>query len=144
MRIFLSYRREDSSAWAGRPHDTLAARFGEQNIFQDVDVPGGVMRFDALAGDRTQEEPGASPIVTRVALENATSEGQYQDSSYYGLSVAGVQFLPDCFEIVAGQDPVGPAKRSDVLVGFEVPDDVRGPLVIDIETNEDGHGRIDV
>jgi hypothetical protein len=25
-----------------------------------------------------------------------------------------------------------------------VPDDVRGPLVIDIETNDDGHGRIDV
>ena len=110
----------------------------------DVDVPGGVMRFDALDGDRTEEEPGASRIVMRVALENETSEDQYQDATYYGLSVAGVQFLPDCFTIVAGQDPITPGKRSDVLVGFEVPDDVRGPLVIDIETNDDGHGRIDV
>jgi hypothetical protein len=36
MRIFLSYRREDSAAWAGRLHDSLASRFGERNIFQDV------------------------------------------------------------------------------------------------------------
>jgi hypothetical protein len=36
MRIFLSYRREDSAAWAGRLHDSLAARFGENSIFQDV------------------------------------------------------------------------------------------------------------
>ena len=36
MRIFLSYRRDDAAAWAGRLHDSLAARFGEQNIFQDV------------------------------------------------------------------------------------------------------------
>ena len=36
MRIFVSYRREDSSAWAGRLRDALAVRFGEENIFQDV------------------------------------------------------------------------------------------------------------
>jgi TIR domain len=36
LRIFLSYRRDDSSAWAGRLRDALAARFGEENIFQDV------------------------------------------------------------------------------------------------------------
>jgi hypothetical protein len=36
MRIFLSYRREDSSAWAGRLRDALAARVGDENVFQDV------------------------------------------------------------------------------------------------------------
>jgi hypothetical protein len=36
MQIFLSYRREDASAWAGRLRDALAAQFGEENIFQDV------------------------------------------------------------------------------------------------------------
>jgi hypothetical protein len=40
MRIFLSYRREDSSAWAGRLRDALADRFGERNIFQDVVAVG--------------------------------------------------------------------------------------------------------
>ncbi|MET0909820.1 MAG: toll/interleukin-1 receptor domain-containing protein [Ilumatobacteraceae bacterium] len=36
MRIFLSYRRGDSSAWSGRLRDVLAARVGEENVFQDV------------------------------------------------------------------------------------------------------------
>ena len=36
MRVFISYRREDASAWAGRLRDALAAQFGEENIFQDV------------------------------------------------------------------------------------------------------------
>ena len=36
MRIFLSYRHEDSSAWAGRLHDALASRLGQENVFQDV------------------------------------------------------------------------------------------------------------
>ncbi len=36
MRVFLSYRREDSSAWAGRLRDVLASRIGEENVFQDV------------------------------------------------------------------------------------------------------------
>lgn len=36
MRVFLSYRRADSSAWSGRLRDVLAARVGEENVFQDV------------------------------------------------------------------------------------------------------------
>ena len=36
-RIFLSYRREDSAGYAGRLHDTLAMRFGPENVFLDVD-----------------------------------------------------------------------------------------------------------
>lgn len=38
MRIFLSYRREDASGHAGRLYDVLAARFGERNVFMDVDT----------------------------------------------------------------------------------------------------------
>jgi len=36
MRIFLSYRRDDSAAHAGRLYDSLVARFGTRNVFQDV------------------------------------------------------------------------------------------------------------
>jgi hypothetical protein len=44
--VFLSYRRDDSAPRAGRLRDALAARFGQDNIFQDVVtvVPGE--RFD--------------------------------------------------------------------------------------------------
>lgn len=37
-RIFISYRREDSIANAGRLYDRLAAQFGKTNVFMDVDT----------------------------------------------------------------------------------------------------------
>ena len=37
-RIFISYRRGDSSAHAGRLSDRLAAEFGDQHVFMDVDT----------------------------------------------------------------------------------------------------------
>ncbi len=37
-RIFISYRREDSIAYAGRLFDRLADRFGEEQIFMDIDT----------------------------------------------------------------------------------------------------------
>jgi Flp pilus assembly protein TadD len=36
-RIFISYRRDDTQADAGRLFETLAANFGEHEIFRDVD-----------------------------------------------------------------------------------------------------------
>ena len=37
--IFISYRREDTSVFAGRIYDRLSGRFGEEhNIFMDVDT----------------------------------------------------------------------------------------------------------
>jgi hypothetical protein len=37
-RIFLSYRREDASGRAGRLYDVLVERFGEDNVFMDIDT----------------------------------------------------------------------------------------------------------
>ena len=37
-RIFISYRREESSASAGRLHDQLLEHFGRDNVFMDVDT----------------------------------------------------------------------------------------------------------
>ena len=36
MRIFVSYRREDSAGWAGRLVSDLAGRVGVANVFQDI------------------------------------------------------------------------------------------------------------
>ena len=42
-KIFISYRRDDSGPTAGRLYDRLAEKFGEANIFIDVDnMPAGV------------------------------------------------------------------------------------------------------
>ena len=39
-RIFLSYRREDASGHAGRLYDELVERYGERNVFMDIDTIG--------------------------------------------------------------------------------------------------------
>ncbi len=41
--IAISYRRSDSSAIAGRIYDRLAAHYGENNVFMDIDnIPLGI------------------------------------------------------------------------------------------------------
>lgn len=37
-RIFLNYRRDDSTPYAARLHDALSDRFGSDSVFQDLDV----------------------------------------------------------------------------------------------------------
>ena len=39
-RVFVSYRRDDAAAYAGRLYDALSARFGADNVFMDVDAIG--------------------------------------------------------------------------------------------------------
>ncbi|WP_048709319.1 LCCL domain-containing protein [Microvirga massiliensis] len=42
-KIFINYRRDDSTGTAGRMHDRLAEAFGRKNLFMDVDhIPAGV------------------------------------------------------------------------------------------------------
>ena len=42
-RIFINYRRDDSSGTAGRLNDRLVQEFGRKNLFMDVDnIPAGV------------------------------------------------------------------------------------------------------
>jgi TIR domain len=41
-KVFITYRREETSAYAGRLYDAMVARFGEDNVFMDVDMAPGV------------------------------------------------------------------------------------------------------
>ncbi len=71
-RIFISYRRADSITMTGRIHDRLVARYGEKNVFKDVDdIPLGVdfrtvledevnaQRFKGHAGNSSRNVSGA-------------------------------------------------------------------------------------
>jgi TIR domain len=42
QKVFICYRREDTAAHAGRLYDAMVARFGESNVFMDVDIAPGV------------------------------------------------------------------------------------------------------
>ena len=41
-KVFITYRREETAAHAGRLYDAMVARFGEPNVFMDVDMAPGV------------------------------------------------------------------------------------------------------
>ena len=50
-RVFISYRREDSIAYAGRIFDRLTSQFGVSNVFMDVDaLEPGVDFVEVLQG----------------------------------------------------------------------------------------------
>lgn len=57
-KLFISYRREESAGHAGRLYDSIAARFGEGNVFVDVDVAPGI---DFVA--RIQEAIGGCRVL---------------------------------------------------------------------------------
>ncbi len=50
--VFISYRREDSSGYAGRLYDILIAHFGRDNIFMDLDTIRGGDNFVTVIEDR--------------------------------------------------------------------------------------------
>ncbi|HUR84204.1 MAG TPA: toll/interleukin-1 receptor domain-containing protein [Solirubrobacteraceae bacterium] len=41
-KVFISYRRAETAGHAGRLYDAMVARFGESNVFMDVDMQPGV------------------------------------------------------------------------------------------------------
>jgi TIR domain-containing protein len=41
-KVFISYRRQETAAYAGRLYDAMTERFGESNVFMDVDMKPGV------------------------------------------------------------------------------------------------------
>jgi TIR domain len=48
-QIFISYRRDDSAAWAGRLYDRLSIHFASKQIFMDVDLDAGIDFVEAIA-----------------------------------------------------------------------------------------------
>ena len=56
-KLFISYRREETASHAGRLYDAVAARFGERNVFMDVELEPGI---DFV--DRIKEVVGACQV----------------------------------------------------------------------------------
>ena len=69
-QIFISYRRDDSSAFAGRIYDRLISRFAEDQIFFDVDNLGlGVDFVEAIEASidilalHQAKKPATAPVM---------------------------------------------------------------------------------
>ena len=89
--IFISYRREDSAAYAGRLYDRLSAHFGADQVFMDVDdIPPGAdfaNQIDAKVGscDAMVVVIGKDWLTTR----NAAGQLRLSDpNDFVGLEVA--------------------------------------------------------
>jgi hypothetical protein len=51
-KVFISYRRDDSAAHAGRVNDRLEREFGRDSLFMDVDaIPLGVDFVEVLGAE---------------------------------------------------------------------------------------------
>jgi TIR domain-containing protein len=118
--IFISYRREDSAAYAGRLYDRLSAHFGAEQVFMDVDdiAPGAdfVDQIDAKVGscDAMVVVVGKDWLTAR----NAAGQLRLSDpNDFVGLEVSlalqrGVLVIP---VLVAGaQMPKANELRADL------------------------------
>ena len=47
-KLFISYRREETASHAGRLYDAMAARFGERNVFMDIELEPGIDFVDRI------------------------------------------------------------------------------------------------
>jgi YVTN family beta-propeller protein len=48
-KLFICYRREETAAHAGRLYDAVAARFGERNVFMDIELEPGIDFVDRIS-----------------------------------------------------------------------------------------------
>ncbi|MGN6586918.1 MAG: TIR domain-containing protein [Solirubrobacterales bacterium] len=48
QKVFICYRREETGAHAGRIYDAMVARFGEENVFMDLELAPGVDFVDRI------------------------------------------------------------------------------------------------
>lgn len=74
--LFISYRREDSAAHAGRLHDRLVAHFGAARVFMDVDAIGPGQDFEAVIRARMETAQIALVLIGRHWLDARDAGGQ--------------------------------------------------------------------
>jgi hypothetical protein len=91
--VFISYRREDSSGYAGRLFDILSLHFGRENTFMDLDAIRGGDNFAAVI----EEKVSRCDVLLAVIGERwLTSTGE---NGIRRLDMAG-DFV--CLEIAKG------------------------------------------
>lgn len=106
LRIFLSYRRDDAGGHAGRLYDLLAARYGDEHVFMDVDaIPLGtdfaaaigraVASCDVLIALIGRDWLGAADPAGRRRLDDP---GDYVRIEIESALAADVVVVPTCVQ----------------------------------------------
>lgn len=109
----------------------------------NVGEPNPSWQFAVLAGHYRAEESNRWYVVLRSKALNRTNASQFHYPEFYNLSLDGTTFEHDCFNVVAGQNPISPGRSSDALVGFELSLDPSRGFALDLDTMGE-FGRIDL
>ena len=134
MRIFISYRREDTAGRAGRLFDALVTRFGGRNVFQDVTgIAPGVDFDDELTAAIGRSDvalvvigPGWLTATSPDGSRRLDEPGDYVRREVAASLAAGVPVVP---VLVGGATLPGADQLPDELAplaqrqAFEIDDD---------------------
>jgi tetratricopeptide (TPR) repeat protein len=74
--VFISYRRDDSAAAAGRLYDRLAAHFGKEQVFRDLDAIAPGAEFGKVIEERIAQSDVLIAVIGKEWLNVTTAEGQ--------------------------------------------------------------------
>jgi HEAT repeat protein len=76
IRVFISYRRQDSEAWCGRIYDHLVDQFGTAYVFRDIDslVPGDL--FEQRISERLRICDAVIALIGNSWLTSADTDGR--------------------------------------------------------------------
>ena len=100
--VFLNYRREDSSGYAGRIYDRLTATFGKQQIFRDVDRIEPGLDFSKVIDDSLASCVAVLVLIGPKWLEARNTEGElrlHEPVDYVRLEIEkalarGIRVIP--------------------------------------------------
>ena len=131
-RIFICYRREDSSGHAGRLYDRLGARFGDE-VFMDIDAIGPGVDFARLIDETIDTIEAVIVVMGQEWLSSADADGSRrlddpEDLVRQEISVALARDVLVIPVLVQGAVLPKPADLPPELVGltrhnaFEVSD----------------------
>ena len=76
QRIFISYRRDDSQWVAGRLADSLAAYFGDDRVFRDIDGIAAGERFADVIDNTLSKADAVVVLIGRHWLTAADDQGR--------------------------------------------------------------------
>jgi hypothetical protein len=124
MRVFISYRRDDTAGRAGRLFDLLVVRLGQGNVFQDVAVmtPGADFTQQVEAAIASSDAvlvvigPEWLTLGTSGGVRKLDEPGDYVRGEIGAALSAGVPVVP----VLVG--------NAEMPQGSDLPDDLR-PLV---------------
>ena len=75
-RVFISYRRDDSAAHAGRIYDRLRDHFGAEQVFRDIDAIAPGAKFAKVIAERIENCDALIAIIGKEWLHAEDGEGK--------------------------------------------------------------------